>query len=267
MLPNTIPMPKLPFCGVTSPILKVPSSLWSTCRKSSKGRCSRATRARPKSLRRLFLDEFVGDLELAGDASIDATIGLERADDLYQKIFVEYGDDSVAQLGGVHLACEQSSNLLTKVLERGRLMSYLEQSTRYLGYDRRLSNGLYRFYRDHDLLESKFGARYIGEMDRMFDTYGELLPILIDWLGKKYPKTPEDTDFVYRQAIRAKALDGLRGLLPASALSNLGITHPVKRTSHFCFECARTRFQRSATTRTSCATNSSRLSPSFFKAT
>jgi thymidylate synthase ThyX len=176
-----------------------------------------------KSLRRLFLDEFVGDLELDGDAGIDATVGLERADDLYQKIFFEYGDDSVAQLGGVHLACEQASNLLTKVLERGRLMSYLEQSTRYLGYDRRLPNGLYRFYRDNDLLESRFGARYIGEMDRMFDTYRELLPVLTDWLTLKYPKTPEDTDFVYRQAIRAKALDGLRGLLPASALSNLGI--------------------------------------------
>src|SRR6204780_4166119 len=176
-----------------------------------------------KSLRRLFLDEFVGDLDLAGDVTVDATLGLERADDLYQKIFFEYGDDSVAQLGGVHLACEQASNLLTKVLERGRLMSYLEQSTRYLGYDRRLPNGLYRFYRDTDLLESRFGARYIGEMDRMFDTYRELLPVLTDWLGAKYPKTPEDTDFVYRQAIRAKALDGLRGLLPASALSNLGI--------------------------------------------
>jgi thymidylate synthase ThyX len=176
-----------------------------------------------KSLRRLFLDEFVGDLELAGDASIDATVGLARADDLYQKIFVEYGDDSVAQLGGVHLACEQASNILTKVIERGRLMSYLEQSTRYLGYDRRLSNGRYRFYRDNDLLESRFGARYIGEMDRMFDTYRELLPILTDWLTIKFPKTAADTDFVYRQAIRAKALDGLRGLLPASALSNLGI--------------------------------------------
>ncbi|HEY5266833.1 MAG TPA: FAD-dependent thymidylate synthase [Acidimicrobiales bacterium] len=176
-----------------------------------------------KSLRRLFLDEFVGDLELAGDVGVDATVGLDRADDLYQKIFMEYGDDSVAQLGGVHLACEQASNLLTKVLERGRLMSYLEQSTRYLGYDKRLSNGLYRFYRDNELLESRFGARYIGEMDRMFDTYRELLPVLTDWLGSKYPKTPEDTDFVYRQAIRAKALDGLRGLLPASALSNLGI--------------------------------------------
>ncbi len=176
-----------------------------------------------KSLRRLFLDEFVGDLELAGDVGIDATVGLARADELYQKIFFEYGDDSVAQLGGVHLACEQASNLLTKVLERGRLMSYLEQSTRYLGYDRRLANGHYRFYRDNDLLESRFGARYIGEMDRMFDTYGELLPLLTDWLALRYPKTAEDTDFVYRQAIRAKALDALRGLLPASALSNLGI--------------------------------------------
>src|ERR1700677_2151045 len=176
-----------------------------------------------KSLRRLFLDEFVGDLDLDGDASVDATVGLAGADELYQKIFFEYGDDSVAQLGGVHLACEQASNLLTKVLERGRLMSYLEQSTRYLGYDRRLPDGLYPVYRDTHLLESRFGARYIGEMDRMFDTYRELLPVLTDWLAIKYPKTPEDTDFVYRQAIRAKALDGLRGLLPASALSNLGI--------------------------------------------
>jgi thymidylate synthase ThyX len=176
-----------------------------------------------KSLRRLFLDEFVGDLDLTGDASIDATVGLDRADDLYQKIFVEYGDDSVAQLGGVHLACEQASNILTKVLEWGRLMSYLEQSTRYLGYDRRLGNGHYRFYRDHDVLESRFGARYVGEMDRMFDTYAELLPVMTEWLAKKYPKTLDDTDFVYRQAIRAKALDAVRGLLPASALSNLGI--------------------------------------------
>lgn len=176
-----------------------------------------------KSLRRLFLDEFVGDLDLTGDVSIDATIGLERADELYQRIFFEYGDDSVAQLGGVHLACEQASNILTKVLERGRLMSYLEQSTRYLGYDKRLANGHYRFYRDHDILESKLGARYVGEMDRMFDTYAELLPLLIEYLTKRFPKTLDDTDFVYRSAIRAKALDAVRGLLPASALSNLGI--------------------------------------------
>src|ERR671926_631126 len=106
-----------------------------------------------KSLRRLFLDEFVGELDTAGDASVDATVGLARAEALYQRVFFEYGDDSVAQLGGVHLACEQASNLLTKVLERGRLMSYLEQSTRYVAYDTRV-DGRYRYHRDPDVLAS-----------------------------------------------------------------------------------------------------------------
>ena len=73
----------------------------------------------PKSLRRLFLDEFVGELDISGDQTIDATVGLRRAEELYDRVFFEYGDDSVAQLGGVHLACEQASNLLTKVLEWG----------------------------------------------------------------------------------------------------------------------------------------------------
>ena len=136
----------------------------------------------PKSLRRLFLDEFVGELDITGDATVDATVGLRRAEDLYEKVFLEYGDDSVAQLGGVHLACEQASNVLTKVLERGRLMAYLEQSTRYIAYDSRLSTGHYRYCRDPGLLESPLGARYVGEMDRMFDTYGELLTEVQAWL-------------------------------------------------------------------------------------
>src|SRR5215213_53668 len=128
-----------------------------------------------KSLRRLFLDEFVGTLDISGDLSIDASVGLKRAEELYDRVFLEYGDDSVAQLGGVHLACEQASNLLTKVLEWGRLMAYLEQSTRYIAYDGRLG-GRYRFYRDPTLLRSHFGTRYVGEMDRMFDTYSALVP-------------------------------------------------------------------------------------------
>ena len=128
-----------------------------------------------KSLRRLFLDEFVGDLDITGDATIDATVGLRRAEELYDRVFFEYGDDSVAQLGGVHLACEQASNLLTKVLEWGRLMAYLEQSTRYIAYDTRLG-GRYRYYRDPEVLGSNLGLRYIGDMDRLFDTYAELVP-------------------------------------------------------------------------------------------
>ena len=110
-------------------------------------------------------------------------MGLRRAEELYEKVFFEYGDDSVAQLGGVHLACEQASNVLTKVLEWGRLMAYLEQSTRYIAYNQRLVTGHYRYYRDPGLLDSPLGARYVGDMDRMFDTYGELLEEAQAWLG------------------------------------------------------------------------------------
>src|SRR6201989_3103208 len=140
-----------------------------------------------KSLRRLFLDEFVGDLDLTGDLTVDATVGLRRAEELYDRVFNEYGDDSVAQLGGVHLACEQASNLLTKILEWGRLMAYLEQSTRYIPYDVRLG-GRYRFYRDPDVLRSSLGTRYVGDMDRLFDTYAELLPLLQDHVRDTHPK-------------------------------------------------------------------------------
>ena len=174
------------------------------------------------SLRRLFLDEFVDDLDITGDISIDATVGLRRAEALYDRVFFEYGDDSVAQLGGVHLACEQASNLLTKVLEWGRLMAYLEQSTRYIAYDQRLG-GRYRYYRDSQVLNSSLGTRYVGDMDRMFSAYAELVPVMQDFFRQNLPKEPGDSDFAYRQAVKARALDSIRGMLPAASLSNVGI--------------------------------------------
>ena len=176
-----------------------------------------------KSLRRLFLDEFVGDLDISGDLGVDATVGLARAEQLYDRVFFEYGDDSVAQLGGVHLACEQASNVLTKVLEWGRLMSYMEKSTRYVAYDSRLPNGRYRYYRDADILESPLGARYVGDMDRLFDAYRDLLPVMQSHFAARHPKADGDSDFAWRQSVRAKAFDALRGMLPAGATSNLGI--------------------------------------------
>ncbi len=175
-----------------------------------------------KSLRRLFLEEFVGELDVSGDESIDATVGLRRAEELYDRVFFEYGDDSVAQLGGVHLACEQASNVLTKILEWGRLMAYLEQSTRYIAYDSRLG-GRYRYYRDPEIMASALGARYISDMDRLFDVYANMVREMNDYFRIRIPKAPADSDFVYRQAVSAKAFDAVRGLLPAASLSNVGI--------------------------------------------
>jgi thymidylate synthase ThyX len=176
-----------------------------------------------KPLRRLFLDEFVEDLDISGDHSVDATAGLRQAEELYGRVFLEYGDDSVAQLGGVHLACEQASNLLTKVLEWGRVMAYMEQSTRYIAFEARLGDGRYRYHRDPAILGSSLGARYVGEMDRMFDTYSQLLAGVTDWVARSHPKGPTDSDLAWRRAVKARALDAVRGALPAASLSNVGV--------------------------------------------
>src|SRR6476620_11375586 len=113
------------------------------------------------TLRRLFLDEFADSLPETG-AAWDGDEGT-RAADLYERIFVGYGDDSVAQLGGAHVAVEWCSNVLTKVLQRPRLAAYLEQSTRYIAYDAPMPGGGYRYYRDEAL-----GPEYTASMDALF---------------------------------------------------------------------------------------------------
>ena len=177
-----------------------------------------------KSLRRLFLDEFAGDVdEIAGaHAGPTSTAGSERAARLYDSVFVEYGDDSVAQLGGVHLACEQASQLLAKELEWGRLAAYLEQSTRYMRYDDR-PGGAWRATVPPELQGTPAGERYERFLDDAFTAYGRMYEPMEAWFRDRYPKQPHDSDFVYRQTIMAKTCDTLRVLLPAGTRSNLGI--------------------------------------------
>ena len=171
----------------------------------------------PKSLRRLFLDEFLkGDLT-AHESGFDTA----RAEQLYEKVFFEYGDDSVAQLGGVHLACEGASNILTTVLEWGRLMAYLEQSTRYIPYDDR-PDGRYRYHVPAEL-GGALRERYVATLDRAFDVYREWLPRMRAFYEAQHPRETGESETVYRTTIRAKALDTLRGLLPAATASNVGI--------------------------------------------
>jgi thymidylate synthase ThyX len=171
-----------------------------------------------KTVRRLFLDEFADRVE-AGEIG---EIGTARAAALYQRVFDDYGDDSVAQLGGAHVACEQASNLLTKALEWGRLAAYLEQSTRYVSYADR-PGGRWRYHLDPDVDASDLGAEYRRVLDGLFATYSELLPALTDHLSRVVPHEPGSSEAAWRRAVKARALDGLRGLLPAATTSNLGI--------------------------------------------
>jgi thymidylate synthase ThyX len=181
----------------------------------------------PKSVRRLFIDEFASDAE-SGVANIDSasehtgSIGRAKAEGLYDRVFTQYGDDSVAQLGAAHLAVEQASNILTKVLEWGRLASYLEQSTRYIFYDKLLGDR-YRFQVPQELADHRLTDRYNTDMAWMFSTYSDVVQRLVAYYEHLYPKQTGDSNFVWTSTIRAKACDDARGLLPASTQSNVGI--------------------------------------------
>jgi thymidylate synthase ThyX len=168
------------------------------------------------TLRRMFLDEFADSLP-AAPAAYDGSEG-KRAAELYDRIFVGYGDDSVAQLGGAHVAAEWCSNVLTKILQRPRLAAYLEQSTRYIRYDAPMEGDRFRYYRDPEL-----GPEYEAAMDELFRTYSQAIPEVAAWVDETFPRADGESDAARSRAINAKALDLLRGLLPASSLSHMGI--------------------------------------------
>ncbi|MFL5901367.1 MAG: FAD-dependent thymidylate synthase [Solirubrobacterales bacterium] len=171
------------------------------------------------TVRRLYLEEFADDAE-AGTRPFDGAEG-ERAAGLYERVFVGYGDDSIAQVGGAHVACEFVSNILTKLLQRGRLAAYLEQSTRYIPYDKPLpddAGGGYRYYRDGQL-----GPEFGKAMDEVFGIYSRSLAQVEEWAAERWPRGDGEPEGPWQRSIRAKALDLLRGLLPAATLSHVGI--------------------------------------------
>jgi thymidylate synthase ThyX len=171
------------------------------------------------TVRRLYLEEFAPEVA-AGGRPFDGIEG-ERAAELYERVFVGYGDDSIAQVGGAHIACEWVSNILTKVLQRGRLAAYLEQSTRYIPYDKPLpedAGGGYRYHRD-EALGPEFGAA----MDEVFSIYSRSLQQVEAWAAERWPRGDGEPEGPWQRSIRAKALDLLRGLLPAATLSHVGI--------------------------------------------
>jgi thymidylate synthase ThyX len=168
----------------------------------------------PASVKDLLVDEFAADLE---DEGVSA-----KADALYARVFGDYGDDSVAQLGGAHVALEGVSNIATKRIEWGRLAAYLEQSTRYVAYDAKV-DGRYRYHREATIMAGPHAARYEQVLDHLFDTYASSLPVVIDWVRASFPRDDATSERAWAAATRAKALDLLRGLLPAATTANVGM--------------------------------------------
>ena len=185
-----------------------------------------------KSMRRVFLDEFLTNKK--------------RGEEFYTRVLIEYGDDSVAELGAAQIAVEGLSNIAVKKIEDRRIgLSYLEKSSRYVAWNKK-ENGVYKFYRDSTIMSSKFADNYIESCNLDFDVYSQNIEPMIKYVREKYPiekysfkdssgvekqftKLKDSADIksaeiIYRGSTKAKALDILRGLLPASTLTNVGIT-------------------------------------------
>lgn len=180
----------------------------------------------PKSGRRLLLDEFLENDEsglsvLRGDSV--GGVDLARGRDFFERILAGYGDDSIGELGGVHLATEDISNIAAKVIEDARIgISPLEKSSRYVSFAEK-RDGKYAYLRDPDIESSKHAKTYEEACDRLFDTYSRLLDPMIEWAREKWPQEKGEDDRAYNASTKAKALDSLRGLLPAATLTNVGL--------------------------------------------
>ena len=184
-----------------------------------------------KGLRKLLVDEFISNPDLglkqvqnfAEAEGQDGVLAVEKANSFYQRILDGFGDDSVGELGGCHLAIEDISNLATKVIQDLRIGgSPLEKSSRYVWFNKKV-NGAYKFLRDPKIMESEFKEQYLEINNLLFDTYSDLVEPMMAHCEKTCPREEGVSDNVYKFTIRAKACDALRGLLPVSTLTNMGV--------------------------------------------
>lgn len=189
-------------------------------------------------LRELLLKEFINDPDaefhaiegegsrtLAGaeGAAQRSYLAVERAQAFYGRILDGYGDDSIGELGGAHLAIEQVSMIATKVLEDARIGgSPLEKSTRYVYFADQV-NGDFLFLKEPTLMDSPHKERYLTTCRALFETYRDLIAPMTDHVVRVAPREEGISEAAWNRSVRARVFDALRGLLPASALTNMGI--------------------------------------------
>jgi thymidylate synthase ThyX len=190
-------------------------------------RYSRST----KSLRRVLLEEFINKPEMGFKDIVnydiakgsDELVAIKKAEEFYDRVLVGYGDDSVAELAGAHIAIEDVSIIGSKLLEDARIgISPLEKSTRYVYFDQK-PDGRYLYYDEPTLMASSYAGLYRKTMDHLFDTYSQLIPKVTAFVTERFPKDKDATDRAYASAVRAKTCDLLRGILPAGTITNLGL--------------------------------------------
>lgn len=179
-------------------------------------------------LRSLLIKDFISKEEMlfskmTGTISEQQSEAIVKAQNFYDRILDGYGDDSIGELGSAHMAFENISMVAAKAIQDSRIGgSPLEKSTRYVFFDQKVDDQ-YCYYKEPVIMATAYKELYLNTCDMLFDTYGALIPKLTDHIGKTFPHDPNISKGAYNAALRAKVLDCLRGLLPASTMTNMGV--------------------------------------------
>lgn len=190
---------------------------------------SRSRESLRRNLLKLIRDQDI-DLETRFKAAAldeaELADAKEKARQFHEKWVVGYGHASVAEHAVVHLAVEDVSIIATKIIEDTRLASYTEKSTRYVLFDSE------KFFRVPCLMQSPYAALYEDTVRSLLNTYITLVPQVVACVKARVPRRPTQSERAYETACRAKAYDLLRYLLPASTLTNLGLTINARALEH-----------------------------------
>lgn len=206
-------------------------------------RYSRAT----KTMRRMFLDEYIGPIvkpenqknwgEMSAkekkEAAVtkrafleyieffyqkggfDTIVNVQRGRKFFDKWLADYGDDSIAEMGGIHVCIEGLSNIAVKEIEDKRVgISPIEKSTRYVQFWDKRPDGQYQYVVPGEIRRTRFEKPYRAAMDGLFQTYSAIAEPYLEYIMKRYPKGEDETDGSFVRSRSAKRFDDIRDLLP-----------------------------------------------------
>jgi len=184
----------------------------------------------------------------AGMDALNEVFNFNRAEGMAERILLQYGDDSVFELGGGHVFFDRVSQVGVKFIEDSRVgLSPLEKSTRYVVFDQKDGNGDYSFYKDPKIMESPHKKLYLETNRTCFEVYSKALPPLMDYFRTQVPINSQNfpdfsnnnnptvypdlkdersikaANLAYNQSIKAKSCDVARVLLPVATLTNVGV--------------------------------------------
>jgi thymidylate synthase ThyX len=155
---------------------------------------------------------------------IDEVVNIQRSRKFFDKWLAAYGDDSIAELGGVHLSLEGLSNIASQEIEDKRIgISPLEKSTRYVSFRDKRVDGKYKYHIPGEIKNTPLEKTYIATLDLLFDTYDQISDPYLEYIKELYPQGEDETPTSFHNSRSAKRFDDIRDLLPFATQTNVAL--------------------------------------------